>query len=458
MITAKIYLGFVESFLVSIFICVLFSLVGGWITWIVLKRSKARLMRFGLKGRDLNKPGQPEIPESAGLISSFCFLVVLFFYLPIPFIEISTKFTPLSINTLVSYMSALLSISCMILLGFVDDVLNLPWRHKFMFPALASLPLLMVYYSTSGNTFIMLPKFVASIFNQYPAIDLGVVYYVFMAMLAIFCTNAINILAGVNGLEVGQSIVIACGLLFNNLYNIFFLPVPYQNHLEYQALSCIILIPFIFVSIPLLIMNWCPAEIFVGDTFCYFAGMTFAVAGIHGHYSKTLLLFFIPQIFNFIYSIPQLFGFVPCPRHRLPRLNPQTNNLDPSMIPILLITKDSDNSERTIKKRFAQLMLHMLSKIHLIKLQYSSPGAHQISDLLKDEDEQSSERKKKFNRDTKSSYYYVNNMTLINLVLYWGGSVPESILTFRLLIIQVITGIISTLSRYYLASLFYSAE
>ena len=30
-------------------------------------------------------------------------------------------------------------------------------------------------------------------------------------------------------------------------------------------------------------------------TLCYFAGMTFAVVGILGHFSKTLLLFFIPQ-------------------------------------------------------------------------------------------------------------------------------------------------------------------
>jgi UDP-N-acetylglucosamine--dolichyl-phosphate N-acetylglucosaminephosphotransferase len=47
--------------------------------------------------------------------------------------------------------------------------------------------------------------------------------------------------------------------------------------------------------------------------------MTFAVAGILGHFSKTLLLFFLPQIFNFLYSTPQLFKLIPCPRHRLPR-------------------------------------------------------------------------------------------------------------------------------------------
>lgn len=58
---------------------------------------------------------------------------------------------------------------------------------------------------------------------------------------------------------------------------------------------------------------------FVGDTFCYFAGMTFAVVGILGHFSKTMLLFFIPQVLNFLYSLPQLFHVIPCPRHRLPR-------------------------------------------------------------------------------------------------------------------------------------------
>lgn len=38
-----------------------------------------------------------------------------------------------------------------------------------------------------------------------------------------------------------------------------------------------------------------PSDVFVGDTFTYFAGMVFAVAGIMGHFSETLLLFFLPQ-------------------------------------------------------------------------------------------------------------------------------------------------------------------
>ena len=67
---------------------------------------------------------------------------------------------------------------------------------------------------------------------------------------------------------------------------------------------------------------WCrrfPSQVFVGDTFCYFSGMTLAVAGILGHFSKTLMLFFTPQIINFLYSLPQILKWWPCPRHRLPR-------------------------------------------------------------------------------------------------------------------------------------------
>lgn len=45
----------------------------------------------------------------------------------------------------------------------------------------------------------------------------GILYYVYMGMLAVFCTNAINILAGINGLEAGQSLVIAASIIIFNV-------------------------------------------------------------------------------------------------------------------------------------------------------------------------------------------------------------------------------------------------
>ena len=73
--------------------------------------------------------------------------------------------------------------------------------------------------------------------------------------------------------------------------------------------------------------NKFPSKCFIGDTYTYFAGMTFACAGILGHFSKTLLIFFVPQIFNFLYSLPQLIGIIPCARHRLPKYDHKTKLL-----------------------------------------------------------------------------------------------------------------------------------
>ena len=88
----------------------------------------------------------------------------------------------------------------MILLGFADDVLNLQWRHKLLLPTMASLPLLTVYFASGGLTSVLLPWPFRSETRQ--MIELSVLYYCYMALLAVFCTNAINILAGINGVEV----------------------------------------------------------------------------------------------------------------------------------------------------------------------------------------------------------------------------------------------------------------
>lgn len=68
-------------------------------------------------------------------------------------------------------LAALLSICCMLLLGFSDDVLNLRWRHKLLLPTIASLPLLVVYYINFNSTTIVVPKPFRDIFGV--SINLG---------------------------------------------------------------------------------------------------------------------------------------------------------------------------------------------------------------------------------------------------------------------------------------------
>lgn len=136
----------------------------------------------------------------------------------------------------------------MLLLGFADDVLDLRWRHKLLLPTIASLPLLMVYFVNFNSTTIIVPKPFRSLLGF--SVDIGILYYVYMGMLAVFCTNAINILAGVNGLEVGQSVVIALSIIIFNV-------VELQGNLwKTHQFSLYFMLPYITTSLALLKYNW----------------------------------------------------------------------------------------------------------------------------------------------------------------------------------------------------------
>ncbi|KAK2977044.1 hypothetical protein RJ640_007502 [Escallonia rubra] len=288
------------------------SFAGFFLTLAMIPVASRYVLKRNLFGYDINKKGTPQgsikVPESLGIVVGIVFLVltILFQYF---------HFTADS-NWLVEYNAALASICFMILLGFVDDVLDIPWRVKLLLPSIAALPLLMAY---AGHTTILIPKPLIP-YVGLEILDLGWVYKLYMGLLAVFCTNSINIHAGLNGLEVGQTVVIASAILIHNVMQIGASTDP--EHKQAHAFSVYLTQPLLATSLALLSYNWYPSSVFVGDTYTYFAGMTMAVVGILGHFSETLLLFFIPQVLNFLLSLPQLSGYIPCPRHRLPRWAP----------------------------------------------------------------------------------------------------------------------------------------
>jgi UDP-N-acetylglucosamine--dolichyl-phosphate N-acetylglucosaminephosphotransferase len=230
-------------------------------------------------------------------------------------------------DRLIEYNAGLLAICMVVLLGFVDDVVDLKWRHKVVVPTIASFPLLIAY---RGPLSVVVPKMFRPFLGA--NVYLGILYHVYMGNIAIFCTNAINIYAGINGIEVGQSFIIGCFIM---IYNIIEINIEENKgtpdslrQVENNMYSLTIMIPFLFCTLALLKHNKFPSQVFVGDTFCYCAGMTFAVVGILGHFSKTMMLFFIPQLINFALSLPQILGVVHCPRHRLPKFNHTTYKLE----------------------------------------------------------------------------------------------------------------------------------
>nr|WOG36153.1 uncharacterized protein [Candida metapsilosis] len=448
-----------------------FAVIGYVITNSVIPRVGPSFVKIGLKGRDLSKrPPVPEIPETMGLVAATTYLFLMFGLIPFIFFKYLVSFGSLANdevmtenyrnqyqsikdnklfphNKLAEYLSAILCLQSTTLLGLLDDLFDIRWRHKFFLPAVASLPLLIVYYVDFSVTSIVVPSFVTdfpggsdllSIVNGFikfsnhlvtsitglsfktlqtdyvvpdhipKLIDLGIFYYVYMSAVSIFSPNSINILAGVNGLEVGQSVVLALVFLINDSCYLLSKNISQAAH-DSHLFSVIFIVPFLGVSLALLRYNWFPARVFVGDTYCYFSGMVFAIVGILGHFSKTLMLFLIPQVINFIYSVPQLFHIIPCPRHRLPKFNAKDGLMYPSF------------GELEKPSRLSSAILNFLDAIKFIKLE----------------------------RDPKSGRIIrFSNMTIINLCLVWFGPMREDKLCLLLLAIQFAIGLSMIMFRH----------
>lgn len=419
-----------------------FALVGGIISFHMIPALGPAFIRVGLSGRDLNKKEKKVLPETMGAVAALVYLFCLCFFIPFMFysyivtatsgsgnrdegLEMSNgkgrTLTKFPHNKLAGYLSGLLCLQSMFILGVADDLFDIRWRNKFFLPAIAAIPLLIVYFVDFGVTQVMVPQFLHSILGD--TVDIGPGYYVYMASVAIFCPNAINIYAGVNGLEVGQSLVIGISILMNDFLYIL---RPQHPAADSHLLSAYLLIPFLGVTIALLYHNWFPASVFVGDTYCYIAGMVFAVTGILGHFSKTILLFFIPQIFNFLYSAPQLFKIVDCPRHRMPRLNEATGLLEPSKV---VFSKPPSPIMCTI--------FYTLKKLKLLGV-YTEKSTH--------------------NGQERENIVAISNMTVMNLTLVNLGPLREDRLTATLMALQFVLSLGALAARHSIASLIFGKD
>lgn len=392
------------------------------LTYNVVKATKNAFLEKGFGGKDLLKGNSDKIPESLGLPTSIVYCLLMCCYIPFRYgIHKTNSFQPnvpglignadggwsgdmhgqrdFPHHELSSYLSSLMSILSSVLLGFIDDVFDIRWRLKMPIPLLASLPMLVVYQAGHGGTSVVVPGWPASLRSWLGArvIKLGPLYHLFILLLSTFSVHSINILAGINGVEVGQALIIGISLCCNDILYLdpragqpgSFASIELRDR---HLFSLALLLPFCGCCLGLLTWNKFPARVFVGDTFCYFAGQVLACAGVLGHFSKTLLLFFVPQLINFALSLPQLFGLVPCPRHRVPNVNLNTMALHPS---IAVFTKERPAGF------LAELILKIFSLLHLVKLEW---------------------REEKKGRVLQST----TNLTILNAILVMRGISPLS--------------------------------
>jgi len=316
------------------------------------------LIKRGIFGRDLSKTSSDKVAEALGIVPGVVTVMSIILY------------HPFSQEHLL-FDAATTALLLTVLTGFLDDVLDLRWKTKIALSFLATVPLIVAY---DGPTNIIVPLNLRQHLGV--SIELSVVYLVYMMLLAVFFTNSINLYAGVNGLESGQAVVIALSVVVHSAVQLALPDADVVANLSTLA----VVLPFLASSLALFYHNAYPSRVFVGDTFTYTAGMAFAVCGILGKSSKTIMLFFVPQFINFVLSLPQLFKLLPCPRHRLPSYVANTDKMHFStfelngrrymnltLINLVLAVFGDMNEERLC---FILLFLQVLSSMAAFLIRY----------------------------------------------------------------------------------------
>ncbi len=205
----------------------------GTVVWMRIAR------KSGLVGKDMNKYDHPEIPEAGGVAVVFSLTVVLSL-LPLLGFDPSLVFSLALLVLLAGF------------LGFIDDVLGwkkgLPRSIRVPLSLLPALPLSVYLYLHGYSLFGLDP-----LFTSFLLVPIGVMG----------AANAVNILAGFNGLEAG-------------LTSLLFLFLGIKAYLLGNHLVALLSFTVLASLLAFLLFNWYPARVFSEDTFTYAVGSLYA--------------------------------------------------------------------------------------------------------------------------------------------------------------------------------------
>jgi UDP-N-acetylglucosamine--dolichyl-phosphate N-acetylglucosaminephosphotransferase len=263
----------VIEFLITIivsFLCVL----------LVMPRAIGMLEEKRFCGVDVHKPDRPEVPKGGGFVLLFAIVTGL--------LAITGVSTFLE-NTIANpgLLAALVSVLMAGMIGLLDDSLDFSNRTKILLPLLASIPMMAM---NVGTTTMSVP-FIGTL-------DLGVVYpLVVIPLMMTFIIDSTNMYGGMNGLEVGLTIVNASAVLLYILLIPFFSEVPI-NQMETDA--GVVVAALLGASLGFVLFNWYPAKVLPGDVGRLPMGAAMAAALILGNMDRIAIVLYMPFLVNFL--------------------------------------------------------------------------------------------------------------------------------------------------------------
>ena len=240
-----------------------------------------RFKEAGIIGKNRNSLDQEEIAEMGGLV------IVAGYSGGIIFIIFMKTFLDLFISiSLTSILAAFSTIAIVALIGIFDDLISIKQGIKAFMPVFAALPLIAI---KEGFTVMKVP-FIGFV-------DFGLFYHIVLIPLGITgAANAVNMLAGFNGLEVGMGIVAIGSLSI----------IAYLIGETTAFLLSIVMLGSLFAT---LYYNWYPAKILIGDVGTLTIGAVIASIVIIGNYETAGVILIIPYIIDFIIKAKNHFPY-----------------------------------------------------------------------------------------------------------------------------------------------------
>jgi len=231
-----------------------------------------RLKEAGIVGKNMNSKAQEEVPEMGGLIMTIGFAAGI-----IMAIALRTYYDVFLTVDLTSILAALATILIVMLIGIFDDLVSVSQGVKAFMPVFAALPLMAI---KEGHCLMKIPLD--------GVINFGIYYSLILVPLGITgAANAINILAGFNGLEIGMGMVMMGSLAI-------------IAYLLGEVTAFIILIAALGALLATVYYNWYPAKILIGDVGTLSIGAIIASAVIIGNFEMAGIILIIPYFVDFL--------------------------------------------------------------------------------------------------------------------------------------------------------------
>ena len=256
------------------FAAVLVSVFGTGITIYLIR---PLLVEAGLTGADLHKKEEPELPEMGGLgivvgVSGGSVLAIgAHAFLDIQF-------------DVIGLLAVLATVLIVAFIGVFDDLLDISQLVKAVSPLLAALPLMAI---RAGEGALKVPL--------WGTINFDIYYPLVLVPLGITgAANAVNMLAGFNGMEVGVGLVAAGSLAVVAWYT-----GSWTAFLILMVLGGSLLAAIWF--------NWYPASILIGDVGTLTIGALLASAVIIGDFETAGVIIIVPYFIDFL--LKALAGF-----------------------------------------------------------------------------------------------------------------------------------------------------